>query len=152
MATIFANPLVIQAEDLTAFSILDDGTVTTDDDSLVRTRDQNQERHGLNGLGKPDDTSTNGDNNPGAPDFDDYGLRPDYTGTGYMDINGGEGEPKLAFTFDAEPGDYQVTVRVANGSGSQDRPIKLSTDVGDTAFQASRTGEWFAWSRIGLSD
>ncbi len=58
------------------------------------------------------------DNNPGAPEFDDYGLRPNYTGTGYADINGSSstGSDVLEFTFTAVPGDYQLTFRLANGT------------------------------------
>ena len=66
-----------------------------------------------------------GDNTGPDGAFDDYGLRKNYTGDGYFDPNGGAGD-KLSFSFDAEPGTYDITIRYAAQSGS--RPIKLVVD------------------------
>ncbi len=84
-----------------------------------------------------------GDNTGPDGAFDDYGLRKNYTGDGYFDPNGGAGD-KLSFSFDAEPGTYDITIRYAAQSGS--RPIKLVVDGVDTAPLAdASTGNWDTW-------
>ncbi|MEM7487725.1 MAG: carbohydrate-binding protein, partial [Pseudomonadota bacterium] len=133
----FDTPLLLQGEDL---EILPDGTPATDDDSVARTRTENQERAGLNNPGgvpvTPEEAA--------AGAFDAYGLRPNYAGDGYLDMNGPLGA-KLAFTFDAAPGTYDIVVRVANGDPDAARSIALSTDGGLTPAQPTQTTEWFLW-------
>ena len=139
MATIFQQPIVIQGE---AVEIL----AGPGGASVARTRDAKQEKRGPNGLGDPAIAAAN----PGAPEYDDHGLRPDYTGTGYLDING-DGGRKLAFEFDAAPGTYEVTLRLANGSAL--RPVKLvldgaradASDDDAAAFQPTKTDQWYEW-------
>ncbi|WP_118136145.1 carbohydrate-binding protein [Oceanicella sp. SM1341] len=116
----------VQGEDM---AILPGG-----DTSLVRTRLQNQERAGLN------DTTLQAGT---ALEFDVYGLRHDYTGEGYFDINGLAGE-KAAFTFEGPAGTYDVTLRLANGS-SAERPLALATTEGQTAAQGTNTGTFYEW-------
>ena len=135
--------IILQGEALT---ILPDGTTATDDESLLRTRTQNQEKDGVN---NPNDPSV-GDNT-GEPDFDIYGLRPGYTGEGYLDINGADTGGQASFFFDGPAGDYEVTLRLANGATGNDnngrfnRPISVTTDAGTTASQNTNTGQFYAW-------
>jgi hypothetical protein len=77
--------------------------------------------------------------------FDEFDLRPGYTGQGYVDLNGPAGD-KASFSFEAAPGTYEVTLRLANGT-SQARPIALSTDAGQTAFQDTNIADpdWGTW-------
>ena len=120
------GPIVIQGE---ALEIVQPGS--GGDLSLVRTRVSNPERM------------------PGAadavlPQFDGFGLRPGYTGEGYVDVEG-EAGTKLAFAFEAEPGTYDVTLRLANGSVAS--PIYLRSDAtGEPVLDVpSRTPDWYVW-------
>ncbi len=125
--------LIIQGEALTIIGA----------DSVVRTRTRNQEKDGQNGLGNdtaPDDT----DDNPGLPQYDDYGLRPGYTGEGYVDINGPAGD-KLSFEIPAgvPAGEYDVTLRVASNS---DRSVAILVDgVQQGGPQNGKTGDFYLW-------
>ncbi len=87
--------------------------------------------------------------------FDEYGLRLNYTGEGYFDINGAAGD-KATLSFDAPAGSYTVTLRLANGSTSTvadnfNRPIALTVDGGaptaPTEHQHGRLGHMAARSR-----
>ncbi len=133
MATIEQGSVFfIQGEDLT---ILSDGNAIAADDSLARTQTANQEKAGLNG-----GTGTN----TGSPDYDVYGLRPGYTGTGYLDLNGPAGA-KLAFDFEADAGAYDVVIRLANGSSSEPRTLRLGVDGTVGSPVGTQTGQFFLW-------
>ena len=132
--------LIIEGEALTP---VDDGNTNTGDDSLIRTRTQNQERAGeLNPDGQP-----LGSNETLGVDFDEYGLRPDYLGDGYFDINGpsgGKAETTLPDTFPMVAGSYDVYVRIANGSSSN-RAITVGVDDVSATIAETQTGEFYFW-------
>jgi hypothetical protein len=100
--------------------------------TLARTQTANQER-------------TPGPN-PDAG-FDEFGLRADYSGTGYIDINGVAGD-KLSVDFgeDVPAGTYDVTVRVA---ASNSRSIAIDVDgtqQGDP--QNGQTDSTWSWKTL----
>ncbi|MBE9638466.1 carbohydrate-binding protein [Salipiger mangrovisoli] len=112
--------------------------------NVIRTRTQNQEADGVN---NPDDPVTGA--NLGLPQHDIYGLRPDYTGSGdpdgwgYLDINGQDTGAQAATTFDADAGNYEITLRVANGTGA--RPISLTVDGVTYTIANTNTGQFYYW-------
>ena len=133
--------IIIQGEALTII-----GATGATTDSLARTRTQNQEKHGLNGLGAPNQPGSQ-DDNPGLPQYDDYGLRPGYTGEGYLDINGPTGD-KLSFEIPAgvPAGEYDVTLRVAANS---DRSVAILVDgVQQGLPQNGKTGDFNVWKTL----
>uniref|UniRef100_UPI001CFCD7C2 carbohydrate-binding protein n=1 Tax=Alloyangia pacifica TaxID=311180 RepID=UPI001CFCD7C2 len=109
--------------------------------NVIRTRVENQEVDGVNASGL-------GTNN-GLPNHDIYGLRPDYTGTGdedgwgYLDINGDDTGAQAATTFDAPAGTYEITLRLANGSGL--RPISITVDGVTYQIDDTNTGAFYSW-------
>ncbi len=128
--------LYFQVEDTAQATILDD-----DNGTIARTQSENQEKAGIN---NPDQPGT-GDDNPGLPEFDPYGIRPDYSGTGYVDLVGGA-EDKLSIDFDAPAGTYDVTVRVAADS---DRSISVAVDGGTPSpAQDGNSGEFYIWTEL----
>lgn len=139
------TPLLIQAEDFTA---IPDGDAVATNDTLIRTHTQNQERAGINNPG--------GQSNPGLPEFDEYGLRPGYTGDGYLDINGTGTGVRATFELDVPPGEYVVHIRLANGAtGTGDgfnRPIGVAVDgVQQGAPQNTNTGGFFNWQVLAFT-
>ncbi|SFT22590.1 Carbohydrate binding module (family 6), partial [Alloyangia pacifica] len=112
--------------------------------NLIRTRTENQEADGVN---NPDDPTTGA--NLGLPEHDIYGLRPDYTGSGdedgwgYLDINGGDTGAQASTSFNAVAGTYEITLRVANGSGA--RPISLTVDGITYTIANTNTGAFYYW-------
>ena len=142
--------VVIQAE---AFALVPDATATTADDNLIRTESQNWERDGSPLNPEPNDTPPN--TNDGT--FNALGLRPGYSGTGYLDINGGDAGAQATFDFDAPAGQYDLHVRYANGA--QVRPISFEVggqtyQIADTRTDVDEDGDgtadagsgWYNWS------
>ena len=126
--------IVIQGED---FGIIEPqpGSV-----SLSRTRDGNQEQPGENSDGSPN-TPTGG-NNTGLPNFDKFGLRPGYSGDGYLDINGSDSGPQIETTFDAPAGTYDIVVRLASGGN---RPIAVIVDGQSLPITDTDTTQFYLW-------
>ncbi|MFS4438004.1 carbohydrate-binding protein [Paracoccaceae bacterium GXU_MW_L88] len=95
----------------------------------------------------PEPGANAGNSGPGL-DFDSDGLRPGSEGNGYLDM-GGEPTDSAAFSVDVpEAGEYQLTVRYANG-GNADRPMTLSVNgVTQTLSfpQSTETTEAAKWS------
>ncbi|SFD70521.1 carbohydrate-binding protein [Roseivivax sediminis] len=126
------DTIFIQGESL----ILDTEGETIASPNVARTRSSNQE----NEIGDPENV---------LPDFDEYGLRPDYTGTGdssgwgYLDINGSDTGAQAEGTFDAPEGTYELTLRLANGSGA--RPMAVTIDGTSYAISDTNTGEFHDW-------
>jgi len=123
-------PLVIQAE---TFSIVPDGDAVATNDTLARTR-SNVASH---------ETS-----NPS--ELDQYGLRPGYTGEGYLDINGTLTTTRATFQLDAPAGVYTVHLRLANGATGSgpgfDRPVAISVNgVQQGVSQNTNTGGFGIW-------
>ncbi|WP_353475011.1 CBM35 domain-containing protein [Salipiger sp. H15] len=107
--------------------------------SLKRTELSNPE-DGAVFSGAGDNTGPESEGN----EFDEFGLRHDYSGSGYIDINGSAG-PKIAFSFDAPAGTYEITLRYANGSTAL-RPLSVEVDgAGAGTLADSRTGGWSTW-------
>ena len=109
--------------------------------SLDRTRDGNQEQPGENSDGSQN--TPTGNNNTGLPNFDKFGLRPGYSGDGYLDINGDDTGAQIETTFDAPAGTYDIVVRLGNGSTA--RPISIIVDGVSQTIADTSTGEWFLW-------
>ncbi|PZX13104.1 carbohydrate binding protein with CBM6 domain [Palleronia aestuarii] len=116
-------PLVFQETD---FLILD-----TNDGTVLRSAEQ------------PEPTASN---DPAGHDA--LGLRPGYSGAGYVDLNGGA-EAKFSIVVpgaEIEPGtSYSLVMKVANGSTAS-RPVTIlngGTEVGTVAD--TRTGAWTQW-------
>jgi VCBS repeat-containing protein len=135
------TPLYIQGE---ALSFPTPSTPPLGSETVARTQSGNPENIAVEG-GPADNTG------PGK-EFDDFGLRKDYTGTGYLDINGGAGD-KASFTFEAPAGTYDIVLRVANGSTSANadnfnRPIALLVEGSETPAQTTNTGGWSIWQDI----
>ncbi len=128
--------IVIQGEDLTVVA-------GGGDPSLVRTQTSNQEKDGLNGFGQ--DVPGGNTANPGLPQYDDYGLRPDYTGDGYFDINGNLGAKATVEIPDLPlgAGSYDVYLRVANGSAA--RPITVDIGGVSERIASTQTGQFYLW-------
>lgn len=122
---------------------------TTDGDtSLSRTRSGDQERNGV----LADGTGDNGVSgaNPGLPDYDIYGLRPGYTGDGYLDINGSDTGAQAKKTFKAPGGTYALHLRLANGGSLPDgspqpRPITIDVDGDRQTISDTNTGGFEIW-------
>lgn len=130
-------PVAIQGE---ALSPIPDGDTSAANDTLIRTQTQNQERAGLNNPAGPA--------NPGMPEFDAFGLRPGYTGAGYLDINGAATGVRAVFQLEAPAGEYQIHIRLANGGAGSatDRPIGVAVDgVQQGVSQATNTGGFGVW-------
>ncbi|WP_380052068.1 carbohydrate-binding protein [Falsihalocynthiibacter sp. SS001] len=115
-------------------------TAATFGTSLQRTQTENQEKAGIN---NPD-----GATNSGLPDFDEWGLRPNYSGDGYLDLNGpAETKAVLSINGPGEvivpAGTYELTVR---GAANNNRSIEILVDGvaqgGPTAFN---TTEFYNW-------
>ncbi|MDY8108968.1 carbohydrate-binding protein [Fulvimarina sp. 2208YS6-2-32] len=136
--------VIIQGESLT---IVPDGDNNVSNDTLIRTRTQNQERQGANSPDLPAPNATE------APDFDEYGLRKGYTGEGYFDINGNTTGIRATFDVDAPAGTYSLHLRVANGATGTgngfNRPIAIAVDgVQQGASQNTNTGNFANWQTI----
>ena len=138
------DTILIQGEALSL------GSQTDGPISLVRTRDENQEQPGVDSDGVTPNGLT-GNGNTGLPNFDIHGLRPDYTGDGYFDINGTAGEKAVSVItgLPTEATTVDVYIRVANGSSGTAignlRPITVTIDgVGETIAN-SQTGQFFLW-------
>ncbi len=133
--------IVIQGEDLTS--------VNSGGDNLIRTQDANQEQPGINSDGSPN--TPTGTNNTGLPNFDIYGLRPDYTGDGYFDINGTAGVKATVFIPDLpiEAGTYDFYIRLSNGSAGTAagnlRAITLDVDGASAEIENTQTGQFYLW-------
>jgi hypothetical protein len=83
-----------------------------------------------------------------ANDLNGDGLNDNFTGRGYVNINGSD-EDKLRYVFDApSEGVYEVLVRYANGSTAT-RGIELRNGVQTVAIGDTRTGGWTAWNEFG---
>ncbi len=109
--------------------------------NLIRTETQNWERDGSPLNPEPNSTPAN----PNNEEFNTIGLRPDYSGDGYLDLQGTDTGAQASVAFDAPAGTYAVTVRLANGS-DQARPITLDFGNGDTVTLANTTtAEWYEW-------
>ena len=94
---------ILQAEDLQL--------LTATGETTARTETQNPER-------TPDQLPEDG--------FNEFGIRTEYTGTGYVDINGDVGDKiRIDAWSDVPAGLYDVTVRVAS---STDRNIAIDVD------------------------
>ncbi|WP_306131742.1 carbohydrate-binding protein [Roseivivax marinus] len=114
--------------------------VNPSDNTVARTTSGNPESGAVEG-GTGDNTGPQSEGN----DYDDFGLRHNYTGTGYVDINGGAGD-KLSFSFVAVAGTYDIVVRYANGDGTP-RPISLRVDGGaEQEIANTDTGGWSNWT------
>ena len=135
--------IILQAENLSI-----DTSLANNDGTLARTRTQNQEKDGRNGLGAdvPDEGVGPED------EFDDYGLRLDYSGDGYVDLNGAAGD-KLSFDVNGDSGltlpagTYDISLRVAANSTREIRLKVLdgATVETTTAAQDGNSGEFFQW-------
>ncbi|MGH6762546.1 MAG: carbohydrate-binding protein [Phyllobacterium sp.] len=139
------TPMVIQGE---TFAAIPDGDAVATNDTLIRTQTQNQERAGVNNPG--------GQANPGLPEFDEHGLRPGYSGDGYLDINGTGTGVRATFELDVPPGEYVVHVRVANGATGTgngfNRPIGVAVDgVQQGEAQNTNTGGFFNWQVLAFT-
>lgn len=122
-------PYIVQAED---------GTVVDQIDNVATPANDTQIRDA---------------NNPESPEgktLDANGLRPDSTGTGYVDFGLGSGsaEDSLTLNFDvASAGTYTLHFRYANG-GAAPRPLTLSVNgatEGTLGF-AHAVGQADPWS------
>ena len=124
--------ILIQGENLTNLSA--DGDASP---NVARTRTQNQERTQAQ---LPD------------PEFDEYGLRPLYTGEGdpdtwgYLDINGSDTGPQASGSFtipdSGEAGDYLLTLRVAS---TTPRPITIDIEGTTYTISDSATPQFYYW-------
>jgi len=130
------DPIYIQGESLTN---VPDGDTNDDNNNLIRTESQNWERDGSPLNPEPNDTADNPDNE----EFNALGLRPDYAGVGYLDINGADTGLQATTTFDAPAGTYEFTLRVANGS--QPRPITVKVGDAEAQIADTSTSEWYLW-------
>ena len=134
------DPILIQGENLTPIN-------GGGDDSLIRTTTQNWERDGSPLNPEPNITP----NNPNNQEFDALGLRPDYTGDGYFDINGNSGL-KATYTFSGLPAEatsVDVYIRVANGSAGTAadnlRGITVAIDGVSETIASTQTSQFFLW-------
>ncbi|MCA0940154.1 carbohydrate-binding protein, partial [Salipiger pacificus] len=128
-------PIYLGVDDIEVLDPVGTGT-------LKRTVDENPESGAVEG-GTGDNTGPEDEGNL----FDDFGLRHNYSGSGYIDINGTTVGDRLSFTFDAPAGTYDITVRYANGSDGQNRPISLAVDGGDAqTLTNTNTGDWSTWA------
>ncbi|NDV48556.1 carbohydrate-binding protein, partial [Salipiger sp. PrR003] len=129
------EPIYLGVEDIEVLDPVGTGT-------LKRTVDANPESGAVEG-GLNDNTGPEEAGNQ----FDEFGLRHNYSGSGYIDINGGAVGDRLSFSFDAPAGTYAITLRYANGSDGQSRPISLSVDGGAAqTLSDTNTGDWSTWA------
>ena len=111
--------LIIQGETLTIL----------DGESLRRTRTEN-----------PEKTSS-------EAGFDEFGIRENYVGEGYLDINGevAAGGAKASGQFVApEAGTYDIVVRLANGS-SAPRSLTIDVDGVSATIGDTKTDSGWGW-------
>ncbi|WP_181707662.1 carbohydrate-binding protein [Chthonobacter rhizosphaerae] len=85
--------------------------------------------------------------------FDQFGLRPGYEGSGYLDTGNDVGD-SASFTITApSAGTYQLTIRYANG-GATDRPMTVSvggvqqTVPFSSTTPAGATDGWSTWGEV----
>ncbi|MEQ1941290.1 carbohydrate-binding protein [Mesorhizobium sp. VNQ89] len=124
------SPFVLQAEN---FTIVPDSDAVATNDSLARTR-ANVASH------ETVDPSL----------LDPFGLRPGYTGEGYLDINGTLTTPRATFQLDAPAGTYEIHLRLANGATGTgagfNRPVAVAVDgIQQGASQNTNTGGFDIW-------
>ncbi|MGM0560076.1 MAG: carbohydrate-binding protein [Pseudomonadota bacterium] len=100
------------------------------------------------------DTQVRNPDNPESPDgkeLDANGLRPGYSGDGYVDFGLGAGSAGDGATFEIEApaaGSYTLHVRYANG-GTTPRPLAVTVDdasAGTMNFAGAPAGTEDAWS------
>ncbi|WP_185982723.1 carbohydrate-binding protein [Aureimonas mangrovi] len=128
------SPFVRQGE---TFTIVPDGNSVATDDTLIRTRTQNLEQ-------TPSPTP--------PPGYGTDGLRPGYTGEGYLDINGTGTGVRATFDLDVPAGTYVLHVRLANGgtgattSPGFNRPIAVVVNGAQQGeAQTTNTGGFDVW-------
>ena len=143
--------IIVQGE---SFDIASHAAVGDGNPNLIRTETQNWERDGSPLNPEPNTTPIN----PNDETFTALGLRPGYTGDGYLDINGSDEGTQASFAFDAPAGTYDLTVRYANGSGTQPRPMSFTIGdqtetIADTRTNVdgvANTG-WYNWQTATLT-
>ncbi|ANT62899.1 hypothetical protein AYJ57_20665 (plasmid) [Salipiger sp. CCB-MM3] len=94
------------------------------------------------------ESSASGTNTGAAEDgypFDEHFLRHNYSGIGYVDVNGDPGD-KISTSFSSGAGVYDIAIRLTNGASDQPRPISVKVDgVVVGSLENTRTADWSTW-------